>query len=149
MTRYNRSFNGSNNQIMKLSDFKSRSYKDLTKWEWDFLIMNWVCNGCGGAGNSVKNRLIRFIIKWAIKKLRIIFIESSCNIHDLTYWQGWDEARRLECDMWFFKVIISDIERYNMKPIEYIWYVFVALIFYYSVRIGWKSYFNYSCNPEK
>lgn len=126
---------------MTLQDFKSRDYKSLTKWEWEFLRVNGVCNGCGGTGTQVKNRLIRWIILQSLKRLRLVFWQADCNIHDFTYWQGGDEARRKECDMGFFKRIIEDIE--NAVGISVIKYTLLALIFYYAVRIGGKDYFNY------
>lgn len=71
-------------------------------------------------------------------------MEASCDIHDFTYWQGGDEARRAECDMGFFIAIMKDIERADMGRLTVIKYTTIALIFYYAVHWGGKSYFNYT-----
>jgi len=125
-----------------LQSFESRSYKTLTQEDWNNLLTLWIVNWCGWGWMKVKNRLIRWIISKILKRLRLVFLQASCNIHDFTYWQWWDEARRLECDMWFFIAIISDIHKIKTW-ISVVWYTMLALIFYYAVRIGGKSYFNY------
>jgi hypothetical protein len=75
-----------------------------------------------------------------MKRLRIIFVEASCNIHDFSYWKGGTEENRKKADIGFFKAIISDIDKYDAGTIKYTIY---ALIFYYAVKLGGKSYFNY------
>jgi hypothetical protein len=147
-----------------LEEYKKMSYKDLTPSDWDFLTTYGIVNGCGGAGNSVKNRLIRWIIKKVMKRLRITFFRADCNIHDFSYWKGslaylteeelekikkispkayeiLQEDIRKIADMGFFKKMIEDIDLYDSGTIKYTFY---ALVFYYAVRIGGKSYFNYT-----
>ena len=131
-------------QIQKtLEYYKTLSYKELKQGDFSFLREHKVCNGCGGAGNSVKNRLIRFIIKKSLQILRLVFIEASCDIHDFTYWQWGDEERRSKCDLWFFTVIINDIQKADLKTTSILKYTTVALIFYYAVRKWGKEYFKY------
>lgn len=123
-----------------LEHYREVSYKDLTDRDFDFLRENGVCNGCGGAGDDVKNVLIRWILQWSLKQLRVVFIEASCDIHDFSYWKGGMEEDRQKADMGFFKKIINDIDKTDSNVIKY---SILAMIFYYSVHFGGKSYFNY------
>lgn len=154
-------------QIQKtLEYYKTLSYKELKQGDFSFLREHKVCNGCGGAGNGVKNRLIRYIIKKSLQILRMVFIEASCDIHDFTYWQ-WivaifteeeiekiraispkaleilQDDYRKKCDMGFFVAIINDIQRSNLQMTSVLKYTIVALIFYYAVRVWGKEYFQY------
>ena len=123
-----------------LEEYKKMSYKDLTPSDWDFLTTYEIVNGCGGAGKDVKNRLIRWIITKVMKRLRIAFFYADCNIHDFSYWKWGSDEDRKKADIGFFKKIIEDIDLYDSDTIKYTFY---ALVFYYAVRIGGKSYFNY------
>lgn len=148
---------------MNLKLLKNKSYKDLTQEEWDLLRKESVVNWCGWAGSNIKSRFSRFILKFALKRLRLIFIEASCDIHDFTYWQ-WllakfteeelerirsvspraleilNEDLRKKCDLWFFYAIMNDIRRSDRSVFLY---TILALIFYYWVRNWWKDYFEY------
>ena len=157
---------------MRLSDFTSRKWSDITPWEWEYLQKMGVCNGCGGSGMSIWNRCMRWIIRWLLKRLRCTFVTADCHIHDLTYWQ-WilavlnedeieiikkispralkilEELRREECDLWFFQKIIDDIGKYQDNSMDVIKYTLLALCFYLAVRIGGKWYFNYQICSSK
>jgi len=67
-----------------------------------------------------------------MKRLHIVFVEASCQIHDMVYWQGGTEEDRKKADLGFFTRIIADIEKYKGGTLKYTIY---ALIFYYAVRI--------------
>ncbi len=138
----NYSFN--NMDIHNLEEYRSIHWDDLEAKHITFLIKNGVCNGCGGAGNKIHQRLIRWFLGFLLSKLRAVFVEASCNIHDFTYWQGGDNKRRKECDQWFFYTILNDIQKYIKDPWLFSGYVILALVFYTSVRLlGW-AYFNFS-----
>lgn len=62
----------------------------------------------------MKHKIIRWILATILKRLRLVFIQASCEIHDFSYWQGGDDKRRLECDLGFFQAIIGDIGKANL-----------------------------------
>lgn len=85
-------------------------------------------NGCGGKGS------------W-IKVPNFIF-EASCNIHDIGYGIGGNEARRFECDGKFLIMMIKDT--FKVKGwIKRIYYQVWAFVYFLSVRIFGKKYFTY------
>lgn len=125
-----------------LWEYRKMHYSELNSADFAFLLDQGIINWCWGAGSSVKNRLIRWIIKKVMKRLHIVFVEASCQIHDFSYFKWGTEDDRYKADMGFFKAIISDIWEKNWF-FTVLWYTAIALIFYGAVRIGWKSYFNY------
>jgi hypothetical protein len=64
------------------------------------------------------------------------FKRSNADIHDLSYSEWWNEVDRIRADTWFLRYLLIDS--------EWIWYkTILSYIFYFSVRIFWKKYFNY------
>jgi hypothetical protein len=86
-------------------------------------------NGCGGKGSKIRPPYGKFF-------------EASCNKHDIGYGVGGDEAKRFECDGKFFIMIIKDtfkIKGWFKRVYFQVW----AFVYFISVRIFGKKYFNY------
>lgn len=86
-------------------------------------------NGCGNKGAKIK--VPNFIF------------EASCNQHDVGYNKGGNEAKRFECDGKFFIMMVKDtflVENYLKR----IYYQSWAFVYFISVRIFGKKYFNYN-----
>jgi len=86
-------------------------------------------NGCGGKGSWVKPPYKSFF-------------EASCNKHDIGYGIGGDEAKRFECDGKFFIFMIKDTFKIN-GWFKKCYYQSWAIVYFISVRIFGKKYFNY------
>lgn len=107
----------------------SKHYSEITARERITLEKEGIVNGCGGKGS------------W-FKPPYKIFFHASCNIHDLSYYIGWDEERRKECDLGFFDAMCRDAERleYFLK-IRY--YKIRCILYYKFVRKFGRKFFNY------
>ena len=90
----------------------TKRWQDLSAQEWVELRDIGICNGCGGRGSRWFERFTRWVLSKLLRVLSAVFVEASCEIHDFTYWQGGDEARRKECDDGFFLAIAGDIQKY-------------------------------------
>ena len=128
--------------MRNLQELSSCHFSEVTPEEWLFLENEWIVNDCWWAWNDIKNRFIRWFLRFILRFLKWVFIEASCKIHDFKYWQGWTEDDRYKADFWFYKKIISDISEKNWF-FCLLWYTILALVFYGAVRVGGKSYFNY------
>lgn len=149
---------------------ENKNTSNLTDEDIHFLKETGIINGCGGNIRQQKfNNIFRNIFVWIAnyfaQKIRPVFFEASCDLHDFGYWKGGDEARRKECDEKFLQKILEDIDRryylwvwfyYEKKECgkiqdipsyEYFFkkflYIAIAYLFYFAVRIGGKQYFNY------
>lgn len=148
-----------------IKTYQSIPWKNLTEKDIIFLQSVWVCNWCGGAWDKIYHKAIRWFLHWILSKLRAVFIEASCQIHDFSYWQSLFaimkaedidrikkenpkifrkllRERRKKCDDWFFYQILFDIQKTVQEPLAFVWYILLAIIFYLAVRsLGWV-YFN-------
>lgn len=115
-------------------------YSKLTEHQWDMLRVVWVVNWFGPSSQP--------ILRYILKKIAPSFKVSSAEIHDVVYWQGWDENRRRQCDEWFFMRIFQDAM--ELKWFLKIYYGVLAVVFFLAVRILGKRHFNYSkCQRSK
>ena len=99
-------------------------YEDLTEED-----KKKICNGCGGKGSI-------------IKPPHRIFFKASCNHHDYGYYKGGTERDRLTCDTKFYNEMKRDCK--CLPFYQKLRYVPWCLIYFKSVRIFGKKYFNYS-----
>jgi len=76
-----------------------------------------------------------------IKPPHRIFFKASCDKHDELYWKGGKEIDREMADRLFLYYMVEDVKRLPIykRPYYYIW----AKIYYFAVRLGGKSSFNY------
>jgi hypothetical protein len=97
-------------------------YRQLTKQHKEL-----ICNGCGGKGGWFNPPEFLF--------------NASCNQHDFYYWRGGCEKDRLEADVKFFDLMITDVKRakwYNMP-----FYYLTVLVYFKAVRIVGSKFFQY------
>jgi hypothetical protein len=84
---------------------------------------------------------------WIIKPPFHAFFEASCKKHDEGYLKGGDEARRIECDIKFYAMMMKDIYRHqkaHQRAILSTW----ALIYFIAVRLFGAKFFNYGGNGK-
>ena len=89
-------------------------------------------NGCGcGSG----------LLKYFKPPYAKMF-ESACNAHDAAYDTGGTEEDRKHADRWLYRnIVLSVLVTY--RPTRATWFVLIALLYYVSVRIFGKNYFNF------
>ena len=85
-------------------------------------------NGCGGKGSWIKPPYRKFF-------------EASCNKHDLGYNKGGNDADRFECDAKFLVMMLKDTYRIG-NCFKRVYYQLWAFIYYLSVRIFGKKFWN-------
>lgn len=88
---------------------------------------NLICNGCGGKGGWINPPEFLF--------------HASCNQHDFYYWRGGSESDRLKADNAFYEAMKIDVNRAVWYKRAY--YRMIAYVYYRSVRLVGKKYFNY------
>ena len=89
-------------------------------------------NGCGcGSG----------VLKY-LKPPYAKMFESACNAHDAAYDAGGTEADRKHADMWLYRSMIASVYK-DYSPATTTWFMLIALLYYVSVRIFGKNYFNF------
>lgn len=118
--------------MQTLQDLTTKNYSDLTKEDWDLLQSQGIVNGFWPASHPV--------LGWILDRIWPAFQESSPNIHDFTYWQGGDEARRKECDEGFLLRLVSDSIKTGWKMP---YYYTLSLAYFVAVRIFGSRYFKY------
>ena len=98
-------------------------YRELTTSQKKVIV-----NGCGGKGSGIP--VPNFIFK------------ASCNKHDFYYWRGKTEEDRKTADLAFLSFMLDDANEFSFfKRRRYrSW----AYVYYLSVRIFGKKFFNYS-----
>ena len=69
--------------------------------------------------------------------------ESACNAHDAAYDAGGTEADRKHADMWLYRSMIASVYK-DYSPATTTWFMLIALLYYVSVRIFGKNYFNFN-----
>ncbi|WP_311561241.1 class 1 isoprenoid biosynthesis enzyme [Prevotella bivia] len=90
-------------------------------------------NGCGCSKGLLK------YIKPPYTKL----FYAACVVHDDDYDRGGEAFDRKVADLGLFHRMLTVIGRQPNSPIHILWMVFVAMMYYASVRVfGWH-YFNY------
>lgn len=97
-----------------LENIHQKSTSELSDGDIIFLKKMGIINGCGGnirndCGNMITKIFAKVSEKIA-KKLRPVFFDASCDLHDFGYWKGGNEERRKECDRKFYEKILEDIE---------------------------------------
>lgn len=73
--------------------------------------------------------------------LKIGFKLANAKIHDDSYNLWWTENDRIRADTWFLRKLLIDSWQKKYK-------IFLAYIFYFSVRCFGKKYFNYNLNKN-
>lgn len=130
--------------MLSLESIREKKYEELSKDEIDFLLYVGILNGYGGAGQSW---FVRLLIGWIMSD----FSKALPNKHDFGYWQGWNEARRIECDEKFYQAMLDDIRMlYEEKKIGkwgLIWKSVVALGAWSAIRWKGSKYFIYTSYP--
>jgi hypothetical protein len=76
------------------------------------------------------NKILNFVAKV------IWFKRTNADLHDKSYAEGWVEADRIRADTWFLRYLLIDCN-------GVFWKVLIAYLFYFSVRLLWKYFFNY------
>lgn len=79
---------------------------------------------------------------WKIAPPYHVFFEASCKKHDQGYKKGGDEARRIECDVKFYAMMMKDIYRHQ-KPHHRSFLGAWALVYFIAVRIFGSKHFKY------
>lgn len=123
-----------------------KKYNELTFKEKQELKKQWILNGFWPRVKAEYGLIIRLwlrLLRWILNKLSVCFNEADADFHDYGYYVWWNEKRRFECDSKFFYYMCRDIEEFRWFFIKTKLY-FLAFIYYYSVRIFWKYYFNYT-----
>ena len=130
-----------------IAEYRKKSSQELTQRDIEYLVYEWVINGCGAnpRNNRVSwiSKIFAHISSILASWIAPVFMTASCYLHDFGYWKGGDEERRKECDNKFFEAIINDIGNGNYGFWKSLWYTILAVAFYYTVRLGGKEFFNY------
>lgn len=76
-----------------------------------------------------------------LKPPRVYFFEASCKLHDDWYWEGWNEWRRLVCDLFFYTHMINDINKFCRWFFHRVFYFCWATVYFLLVRLfGWTCF---------
>lgn len=78
-----------------------------------------------------------------LKPPRVIFFEASCKLHDEGYDEGWNELRRLVCDLFFYTHMINDINKFGGFWYRKLFYFCWATLYFILVRLGGWVIFKY------
>ena len=70
------------------------------------------------------------------------FFEVDCNSHDMAYDFGGTEESRKHADVWLYRNMVDRATRY-CKPLKATYLTCIALLYYFSVRLFGKNYFNF------
>lgn len=90
-------------------------------------------NGCGcGSG----------ILKYFKPPYARYFI-NCCNSHDAAYDIGGTEENRKHADVWLFWRMVGNINIRYFSPFKATWLVLISLLYYISVRLFGRKFFNY------
>lgn len=66
-----------------------------------------------------------------------------CVLHDTAYEKGGGDQQRKEADMALFANMQKVSRRHNNNPFALAWFTLIALLYYVSVRLFGRYYFNY------
>lgn len=88
-------------------------------------------NGCGCASGW---------LKW-IKPPYANLFRDCCIKHDDLYNEGGDNEMRKAADRQLFRAMVCTALFY--RPIKTLWLTFIALVYYWSVRLFGKKFFNF------
>ena len=73
--------------------------------------------------------------------------ESSDYLDDVAYYIWWTEEDRIRADTWFLWYMLIDIQKIN--GIKYLYYNMLIYLFYFFVRIFWKTHFTFKKTQAK
>lgn len=90
-------------------------------------------NGCG-----CENGILRFV-----KPPMAKYFYTACCIHDDDYDRGGGAAERKEADKGLFSDMLHLIQQRESDPRKVTLYVGIAFLYYLSVRLFGRFYFNY------
>lgn len=90
-------------------------------------------NGCG-----CEKGLLKYV-KPPYSKMFYV----ACCMHDDDYDRGGGKAKRKEADRALFWHIVEIAAKKCKNPFKFTWLVLIALLYYASVRIFGRYYFNY------
>lgn len=90
-------------------------------------------NGCG-----CSKGVLRFIKPPYAKKFVL-----PCELHDNDYDIGGDGEKRREADKILFLRMLKVSQKDCSNPYALTWFTLIALLYYVSVRIFGRFYFNY------
>lgn len=71
-----------------------------------------------------------------------------CCMHDDDYDRGGSEAERKEADKNLFLRMLKLVLSKTGNPWKIVWFVMIALLYYVSIRIFGRFYFNYKKNDD-
>lgn len=91
-------------------------------------------NGCGCASGVLKYVKPPYAKKYL----------SACMVHDDDYDKGGRETDRKEADCKLFTNMQKLSMRNSNNPYALTWYTLIALLYYISVRVFGRHYFNYA-----
>ena len=72
-----------------------------------------------------------------------VFFNASCDLHDLSYYIGGNEADRLKADLGFLRAMLNDCDRIKNNIIKKAYYTTWAYLYYFAVRNFGSKYFEY------
>lgn len=90
-------------------------------------------NGCGCEKGVLK------YIKPPYAKMFYV----ACVMHDDAYDRGGDERQRRAADTDLFRHMVQLVHRSEHKPPRIAWLTLIALLYYMSVRLFGRYFFNY------
>lgn len=113
-------------EIRSIEELRNNNvkFKDLTLEE-----VKEYTNGCGSKGSFVKAP------NWTFT--------ASCRKHDYSYTLGGQEKDRKKADLGFYDAMLVDCSQYKHKPLLMIYFIIWARIYYLSVRLFGRKFFNY------
>lgn len=82
------------------------------------------------------------VLKW-LKPPYAEKFKLPCIIHDDAYDIGGTERVRKSADKLLFMRIVEIVSREYPSPWRFVWFTLIALLYYISVRIFGRFYFNY------
>jgi len=90
-------------------------------------------NGCGCQSG---------ILKW-FKPPYAKFFYAACCCHDDDYDKGGDSGDKIIADKMLYSRMLRRVDRLEYSPYKATCLTFIALLYYVSVRIFGRFYFNY------
>lgn len=70
------------------------------------------------------------------------YFRDCCNAHDAAYDCGGSENERKRADRWLYRNMVQKSAK-DLSPMRATYMSFIALLYYASVRVFGKKYFNY------
>lgn len=95
-------------------------------------------NGCG-----CEKGLLRYVRPPLAR-----YFYAACCVHDDAYDRGGDTGQRKKADKQLFFDMLRIIQQREEKPFRALLYAHIALLYYISVRLFGRFYFNYSYDKD-